>query len=278
MRRLISTITAVMIVTLLLATSVSAAFAEEQLTINDEAKVNVGDTVKFTLNLSETKEDIIGFELRLFYDPDCLEFQQKSLTSEKFDNLFYNPDIDGKIPMNWTDIGNPVSFAKKDEFFSCEFKVLKGGDAKISYFVTEMYGEDMTYLKSYKWTYDLSVGGEAVLTDGVLPITDDKETLESRQSSFINYVDGMGEENSPNAGDHEAVTGAPHETYQVYEQDVIEATKFVDVSNPSGGAGWIPVLIAIPVLGGLIAAAIIIIMKNKNKAVQEETSTDSDNN
>ena len=161
MRRLISIITAVMMTALILTTSVSAAnAANDVLTINGEGKVNVGDTVKFTLYLDETKEDIIGFELRLFYNSEYLKFDKKSLTSEKFDNLFYNPDIDGKIPMNWTDIGNPVSFATKDVFLSCEFEVIKGGEASIEYFVTEMYGDDMTYLKSYKWTYDLEVNGK----------------------------------------------------------------------------------------------------------------------
>ena len=199
MRRLISIITAVMMTVLILTTSASAAYAaDDVLTINGEGKVNVGDTVKFTLYLDETKEDIIGFELRLFYNSEYLKFDKKSLTSEKFDNLFYNPDIDGKIPMNWTDIGNPVSFATKDVFLSCEFEVIKGGEASIEYFVTEMYGDDMTYLKSYKWTYDLEVNDKKVITDGVPPITSDEETLNERQSSFINYVDGMGEENTPN--------------------------------------------------------------------------------
>ena len=171
MRRLISIITAVMMTALIFTTSASAAYAaDDVLTINGEGKVNVGDTVKFTLYLDETKEDIIGFELRLFYNSEYLKFDKQSLTSEKFDNLFYNPDIDGKIPMNWTDIGNPVSFATKDVFLSCEFEVIKGGEASIEYFVTEMYGDDMTYLKSYKWTYDLEVNDKKVITDGVPPI------------------------------------------------------------------------------------------------------------
>ena len=274
MKHLFSIITAVMMTALIILSSVPVAFAaEDELTINGEAKAKVGDKVKFTLYLDETKEDIIGFELRLFYSSDCLQFDKKSLTSEQFDNLFYNPDIEGKIPMNWTDIGNPVSFATKDEFVSCEFEVLKGGEASIEYFVTEMYGDDMTYLKSYKWTYDLEINDEKAITDGVPIITKDEETLNERQSSFINYVDGMGEENSPNKEDHESVEGKHHATYQVYENDVIEVTRYEDVAGNSAQSSnfWI-LIIGIPIIGGLVVAAIVIVMKNKKKQQNDEKS------
>ncbi len=278
MRRLISIITAVMMTALILTTSVSAAnAADDVLTINGEGKVNVGDTVKFTLYLDETKEDIIGFELRLFYNSEYLKFDKKSLTSEKFDNLFYNPDIDGKIPMNWTDIGNPVSFAAKDVFLSCEFEAIKGGEASIEYFVTEMYGDDMTYLKSYKWTYDLEVNGKKVITDGVPPITSDEETLNERQSSFINYVDGMGEENTPNKDNHESVEGKHHATYNVYENDVIEVTRYEDVANsPAKNPNFWILVIGIPVIAALVIAAIVIVIKNKKKAGKNEKTDSSD--
>ena len=89
MRRLISIITAVMMTALIFTTSASAAYAaDDVLTINGEGKVNVGDTVKFTLYLDETKEDIIGFELRLFYNSEYLKFDKKSLTSEKSSTIF----------------------------------------------------------------------------------------------------------------------------------------------------------------------------------------------
>ncbi|MBQ8007307.1 MAG: hypothetical protein IJ598_11450 [Ruminococcus sp.] len=278
MKHLMTTITAVFIGALLLAASATVAFAESDiLTINGEAKVKVGDTVKFTLYLEDTTEDIIGFELRLFYDTDKLTFDKQSINSEKFDNLFYNPDIEGKIPMNWTDIGNPVSFAKKDAMFTCEFKAAKAGDAEISYFVTELYGDDMTYLKSYKFTYGISVNGKELLSDGVLPISDDQETLNERQGGFINYVDGMGEENSPNQ-DHEAVKGKEHPTYNVYENQVVEVTRYEDV-NGGGKSGFnmnIFLIIGIPVLGAVIVVAVIILMKDKKKGNPASESDNTD--
>ena len=91
MKQLFSIITAVMMTALILTSSLSVAYAaDDELIINGEGKAKVGDTVKYTLYLDETKEDIIGFELRLFYNSEYLSFNKKSLTSEKFDNLFYS--------------------------------------------------------------------------------------------------------------------------------------------------------------------------------------------
>ena len=83
--------------------------------------------------------------------------------------------------MNWTDISHPVGFPNKDEFFSCKFAAKDSGeyigtrddekDPTLSFFVTEMYGEDMTYLKSYKFTYDLIINDKP---DKFLKIIDSK--------------------------------------------------------------------------------------------------------
>lgn len=251
---------------LMAALGMVPAFAadDDKLTINDAAQVKKGDKIKFTLNLSETTEDVYGFELRLFYDSEYLQLDKKSISSEKFDNMFYNANLDGKIPFNWTDIFNPVSFSKKSEFISCEYTVLKGGSTKLTYFVTELFGDDTTYLKSYKWTYDITVNGKKVIEDAVPLITDDQDTLNTRQSTFINYVDGMGEENTPNKDNHEAVIGTRHNVVK----DVVEATRYEDASqNDSGGFNATTILIiAIPVLGALVAVAIVLSKKNKSKS------------
>ena len=267
MRRFLNKLSAFTLVMLLLTGTIATAHADEQqLKINDEASFKVGDRVKFTLNLSETKDELIGFEMRLFYDNEFLQFQKNTLKADKFDTLYFNQDIVGKIPMNWTDIGNPVSFAEKAEFLSCDFVVQKPGATKISYFITELYGDDMTYLKSYKFTYDLTVNDKKVVSDAVMPITDDEETLKTRQSTFINYVDGMGEENSPNKDHHESVVGKQHST--LIEQDVVENTKIVDVTKDKGNSGSNPlifVLIGIPVIVALIVVAIVLANKRNKK-------------
>ena len=274
MKRLIIKLSAFTLVMLLLTGAMATAFAEEQtLTVNDAGTLKVGDKVKFTLNLSETKEDIIGFEMRLFYDNEYLQYQKNSLKADKFDTLYFNQDIVGKIPMNWTDIGNPASFATKGEFFSCDFVVQKPGETKISYFITELYGDDMTYLKSYKFTYDLSVNDKKIVSDAVLPITDDQETLQTRQSTFINYVDGMGEENTPNKDNHESVVGKQPSTIQVIETQVVEATRYEAVNN--GGSNGnnivlIVVVIALVVVAGVTAAVVLFRKKGQKNDNPEE--------
>ena len=268
MKHYIAKITSILIAAMIILTSTSTAFAEDTLKINGSDKTaNKGDTIKFTLNLADTREDIIGFELRVFYDSEKLELVKGSVTSDTFDNLFYNEEKKGKIPLNWTDFNNPVNCSKKTPFFSCDFKVLDGGEATFTYFVTELYGNDMTYLKSYTWTYDVTDGNEAIVSDGVLPITDDEETLNNRQSHFINYVDGKGEENSPNKDNHESVVGKQHSTQ--IQQDVVDVTRYEDVNGGSGSknSGNSPLLfvfIGIPVLIVLIIVAIVL-ANRKNK-------------
>ena len=246
MKHYFAKIGSILIAVMIIFVSVSTAFAEDTLKINGAKEaVNKGDTVHFTLNLSDTREPVIGFEVRIFYDPA----------------------IQGKIPLNWTDFNNPVNCADKTAFFSCDFKAIDGGDTELSYFVTELYGNDMTYLKSYSWTYDLTSGDKAVVSDGVLPVSKDPETLEKRQSHFINYVDGKGEENSPNKDNHESVVGKQHST--LIEQDVVENTKIVDVTkdkgNNSSSNPLIFILIGVPVIIALIVIAIVLANKRNKK-------------
>ena len=273
MKHYIAKIGSILIAATIILASITTAFAEDTLKINNSDKtVNKGDTVRFTLNLSDTKEPVIGFELRVFFDSEKLELVKGSVTSETFDNLFFNEDLKGKLPLNWTDFNNPVNCEKKTPMFSCDFKVLDGGDAEISYFVTELYGDDMTYLKSYTWTYDLKDANESVVSDGVLPVSKDEETLNNRQAQFINYVDGKGEENTPNKDNHESVVGKPHTTKVV--SDVVEVTKYEEV-NGNGGSGsqkggispLVMVLIAVPAVIVLIVVAIVLSRK-KSKAAQ----------
>lgn len=275
MRNFLRIIGSTCILFAIISFSFTSANAAEQLTINNETTVNVGDKITFTLNLADTEEDIIGFELRLFYDSESLELVDNSLTYPKFDNVVSNTQKKDVIPMNWTNIFDPISFRKKAVFLSVEFNVIKGGDAEISYFVTDIYGKDMTYLKSYTWTYDISVNNQNVLTDAV-PVVN--QSQEHKQGSYINYIDGKGENNSPNAEHHEAETGTSNpkadsvvnrvgETYNYYENDVIEATKFVaNTNNGSENSGppvILFVLIGSVVAIGLIAGAILLTKKNK---------------
>lgn len=262
----------VSVLMLSLMTSMTVFAADNELTVNSDAKVKVGDKIKYTLYLSDTKEDIIGFELRMFYDHNYLELDKDSMNYGKFDGVIHNLNIEDKIPINWTNISTPISFANKAEFLSMEFKVVKGGETEISQFVTEMYGDDMTYLKSYKWSYDITVNDKTIVKDQTPVISDDKQTLENNQGSFINYVDGMGEENTPNKDNHQAVVGSVPGT-QIATQ-YVDVTRYEDVtSNGSSNGSFnmmpIIVIVAIVVIVGAIVA-ILIIKKRDDAKISDE--------
>lgn len=258
----------VSVLMLSMMTSVTVFAADNELTVNSDAKVKVGDKIKYTLYLSDTKEDIIGFELRMFYDHNYLELDKDSMNYGKFDGVIHNLNIEDKIPINWTNISTPISFANKAEFLSMEFKVIKGGKTEISQFVTEMYGDDMTYLKSYKWSYDITVNDKTIVKDQTPVISDDKQTLEKNQGSFINYVDGMGEENTPNKDNHQAVVGSVPGT-QIATQ-YVDVTRYENVSS-NGSFNMMPiiVIVAIVVIVGAIVA-ILIIKKRDDAKISDE--------
>lgn len=250
-------------------TSISAFAADEELTVNSDAKVKVGDKIKYTLYLSDTKEDIIGFELRMFYDHNYLELDKDSVNYGKFDGVIHNLNLEDKIPINWTNISTPVSFSSKAEFLSMEFNVVKGGETEISQFVSEMYGDDMTYLKSYKWTYDITVNDKTIVKDQTPVISDDAQTLEKNQGSFVNYIDGMGEENTPNKDNHSAVVGGTQ-----IATEYVDVTRYENVTT-NGSFNMMPiiVIVAVVVVAGAIVA--ILIIKKRDDA---KISSENDNN
>lgn len=269
MKKHISRILSVFFVmSIVLASSFTTSAAEDELVINSDAKVKVGDTVKFSLYLSDTTEDIIGFEMRLFYDNEYLEFDKDSITYEKFNGVIHNLNLENKIPISWTNISEPANFSQKALFVSADFKVLKGGETEISQFVTEMYGDDMTYLKSYKWTYDISVNDEDVVTDKTPVMYADEETLNRSQGSFINYVDGMGEENSPNQDNHEVFGGTGPQAGTNVVSNVLDVTRYENAGG-SGSSDMTPIIIvaAIVVVIGAIIAILIVKKKDDKKNV-----------
>ena len=250
-------------------TSITAFAADDELTVNSDAKVKVGDKIKYTLYLSDTKEDIIGFELRMFYDHNYLELDKDSVNYGKFDGVVHNLNIEDKIPINWTNISTPISFSSKAEFLSMEFKVLQGGETEISQFVSEMYGDDMTYLKSYKWTYDITVNDKTIVEDKTPVISDDEQTLEKNQGSFINYIDGMGEENTPNKDNHQAVVGGTQ-----IATEYVDVTRYENV-NSNGSFNMMPIIVIVAVVVVVGAIIAILIIKKRDDA---KISAENDNN
>lgn len=126
-----------------------------------------------------------------------------------------------------------------------------------------MYGDDMTYLKSYKWTYDISVNDETIVSDKVPPISDNQEIINEKQGSFINYIDGMGEDNSPNKDEHQAVTG------------VVEVTQYKEVTKTTTTSGSMVYIIAAAavIIVALAVVAIIVVKKRDDANLQQATNS-----
>lgn len=271
-------ITSLCFAMVLLFCTVTPVFAEEDkqkttagsagntLSINKEATVEVGKTVTFTLNISEAVKPIVGFELCLFYDQDHLQYQKGSLKFDNFDVVIYNEDLPGRIPMNHSALTNTKIFTQKSQFVSASFQVLKGGEADISYFVTELYSENFEqepYLKSYKFTYDLTEGDNVLVKDGTPVVNEDNEAQANYQGDFVNYADGMGEDNSPKDAEEHVRVGTAVVT------NVIEVTRAVgsDTAQSNGGGFfgsiWFILLIGLVVVGVIVTAVVIVSKQGK---------------
>lgn len=236
------------------------AFAEDSLMINSEAKANVGDKVQYSLYLGDCTEGIIGGQMYVYYDKDCLQINTESAEYEVLDGVVDNLKCDGYMTFNWSNIMELADFSKKSGLVSLEFEVLKAGNADIRFFVQDLYGEDMTYLKSYTFTYDLSVNGTDVIKDAVPLIVEDSNILNNRQGSFINYLDGMGEENSPNKDNHRAVKG----DINAGTQKITKATNVTKkVANLTDGNAVIITVSVIAIIGAII---VVIVLKRKENA------------
>ena len=226
---------------------IPASAAEDDLTISistdekDSVTAKVGDTVKYAIYMTDTKEEVIGAAMSFFYNDEYLKLNADSINCESFKNAIGNPKLKNFYTFTWTDVQNPVKLNGDKALVSAEFKVLKGGKTDLSYFISDMYGDDMTYLKSYKITCKLWVNGKEVEDSAVPIVNNDTANSEKIQGDFVNYIDGMGEENSPNKDDHKSV---------VVEKKYISNTTLI-------------IIIAIVVV--LIAAGAIIFVKKKDE-------------
>lgn len=246
----------------------------------DSVTAKVGDTVKYAVYMTQTKEEVIGVQMSFFYDDAYLKMNADSVKCESFPNSVGNTALKNYYIFTWTDVQNPVTLNADKALVSAEFKVLKGGETDLSYFISDIYGNDMTYLKSYKITCKLWVNGEEVKKD-VVPIVDEKNANENKlQGDFVNYVDGMGEENTPNKDDHKSVVVEKRYITTQQYTSVVDVTKVVESStNGSGSTTTIIIIVAIVVV--LLAAGAIIFVKKKdekNKADSIANSQSDDNN
>ena len=231
--------------------------------------------------MSQTNEKVIGIQMSFFYDDAYLKMDADSVKCESFPNSVGNTALKNYYIFTWTDVQKPVTLNSNKSLVSAEFKVLKGGETDLSYFISDIYGDDMTYLKSYKITCKLWVNGEEVKQDAV-PIVDEKKASENKlQGDFINYVDGMGEENTPNKDDHKSVIVEKRYIATQKSTSVVDVTKTVETSTNGSGSGsstTIIIIVAIAVV--LLAAGAIILVKKKDDKKKSDSlgNVNSDEN
>lgn len=257
MKRTIKTVSALLMMALLVALTIIPSFAaKDTLVVNSQDKLNIkkGDIVTYELDLGDCTEDVIGLQANLFYDNQYLKYVEDSLEFPSLKSVVSNPSLDNRITFNWTDITDTADFSKSKPFVKASFEVLKGGETEITYFISELYGDDMTYLKDYTFTYELYVNDKKVVKDETPVVEQDKDNLNLYQGTFINYADGKGENNG--SGDsHVSIVG---ESQKVVPTDVSQG----DVETGGQPAILPTVLVILGIVVVLVGIIVIIVVRN----------------
>ena len=249
--------------------------AGDTLKFNDTS-AKVGDEVTYTLSLGECTEGVVGFQMNLFYDSEYLEVVKGSFSCPNIPgNYLFNedptePEDDSsegaeeaventtkRIPFVFSDI-NTVDFSKKKVFLTVKFKVVAAGESDITYFFTELYGEDMDHLTSFEFTNDIAVNGKDVVKNAVPKLEQSPDILNSSngQGAFINYSDGKGDENNTEAY-HQAVTGEIPAT-EVTKTDETDKSSKPENSKKSEKSSGFPFYIVWICVGAAFVAIIAI--------------------
>ena len=248
---------AVLMTALITALSVSSVFAAKDTTeINGKVKAKSGDTVTYTLKLGDCTEKLEGIQMYVFYDKDYLSVDADSLKIPNLKGAVKNANYKDGIAFNWTSVTDLVDFSKTKTLMTVDFKVERSGKTDINYFITEMYGKDITYLKNFTLTYDLAVNGKTVVKDEVPPLSKDEELNSKYQGTFTNYSDGKGEKNGKGKT-HVSVTG-DHEKSTI--ADPSDATSVTKDGNQTNSIGTILMILGIIV--AIIAIVILVILRN----------------
>lgn len=261
MKKFIKSFLTISIIAVLLVSSTVTSFAVDELTVNG-AKAKVGSTVTYVLNLGDASEEIVGLQMQVIYDDEYLKIDENSVYFPNVSGMVSNAGVSGIVLFNYASVQNPVNFAQSMQLVTMNFEVLKAGETEITYFVTELYGmkaingdEDdfQPYLKSYTFTYDLSVDDKLVVEQGTPAVNNDDALKNEYQGDFINYADGKGEGNADtNNEEHVAVTG---------ETTVVSSPIDIEKDDPNNITTILCIVGAVLIIGIIV---ILVILKNKN--------------
>lgn len=264
MKRKLLKISSMLAVLLVLLSSMCAtAFAAEELSVNSAITLQKGDTLTFTINLSDCDKKVVGLQMYLNYDNSKLKYVDDSLKFEKFDGVVYNAKLENQIAITWTNVMEEADFSKQASFLSVQFEVVGTGETSISQYISHMYNIDMVTLSNYKFTYDYSSGEENSVTGQPAVITSEETFLNTHTGSFKNYDDGMGD-NSPNNDTHQEIKGSEIVT------KIVQATHYEVVNgeaptaNGSNGGSGTTILIIVGAAVIVLAIVAVIIVKKRD--------------
>lgn len=202
MKKFIRSTTALLLVLLMLfATSIlSVSAAEDALDVDGRVSYAVGDTMTYTLCMSDTTEYLVGLQMYVKYDPQYLELNSDTVEYPNLNGTVMFNDTTGSNPdegfiFTYTNAQSKNDFSTKKTFIKMDFKVLKAGATDVTYIIEEMYGIDMTYLKQYTLSVDYSNNGTVIKSDVPPVVNKDPDFVADHNGQFINFEDGKGQEN-----------------------------------------------------------------------------------
>lgn len=173
--------------------AISAGAVDPAKTIVD---VKSGDQITYKLAFSELDDPVVGCDLSVYYDPSTLEVVSVADFNDKTSGWqsTINPDKSGtgEIIELWS-ILDGVDFSSKRNAITVTFKAKTSGSTNVSYYVRDMYPEDMIEYTDYKFTCDVLRNGEVVLENAAPELNVNNE---QDRGGFVNSVDG----DSDNAG------------------------------------------------------------------------------
>lgn len=158
-----------------------------------------GDTIEYVLNMT-LPEKLVGCDLSVYYDSSVLKITDYADFTGYDDNKHsaaMNPSLKDEFLLVWTNLSGE-SFNNK-AITKLKFEVIGDVvDTHITYYVRYLYPENLEQYTDYKFTCDLKVNDNSVISAKAPELELEREQT---QGLFVNSLDGDGK----NAGDFEII-------------------------------------------------------------------------
>jgi len=216
MKKLVSMLLAVLIITATIAVGiVSASAADPAQTV---VKVKKGDKVSYALSLSDASEKVVGCDFSVYYDSSVFTLDSvgdfNGSTNEDDWVATINPELDGEVIGNWS-ILKGIDFSSKRNIVSLNLTANKDSEAHLSYYIRFLYGDSAftgdtagAQLQNYNFSCDVSVNGSPVIEDAAPELNVDEPQTSGK---FVNTVTGKAKDadvNLPNGQTGSAKSGS----------------------------------------------------------------------